>query len=280
MNERSVVYLDISYCNIGDIEFKALANELHKEVELSKIVLRINNIVQNIKTILSIKRMIQGQTCVAGLLIEDTNFVNMDVKLALKAVIEGLCCNSACVTLSLSGWRLNSSHILHLTLLLVCTNITCLILSKNDLRGGMHLLSSALIYAKQLHLLDIAICNIDDASLITLGQALSDWKVISLFHLSIEFNRYTHDGLAVFFTYIRTSEITLLGARLETPAQQLCLLRTNDFRREYSLPPLEVQPYHLSDSLSTEMREVLHLTQVMQDNPELSSRPLHHAPGK
>ena len=277
LSERSVVYLDLSYCNIGDVEFKALANELHKEVELSKIMLRINHVAQTSRSSLIIRKLIQGQSSIAGLMMENTKFVNQDVVFALKCVIEGLSYNSACVTLSLSGWHLNSSHIHHLVLLLRCTDITTLILSKNNLRNGIPLLSHALLLTKQLFVLDLAMCNIDDKALMTLGQILNG-KICPLFHLSIEFNPYTENGLAEFFTYIFITTITLLGARLTTPLQKICLQRINDFRREHNLPTLEVRPYHLSDSLTVEMREGVQLTRHMENNPQLSVRSRYNVP--
>ena len=278
LTEQSVVYLDLSYCNIGDVEFKALANEMHKKVKLSKVMLRINHVTQTSKTSLMIRKLIQGQSSIAGLMMESSRFPNQDVKFALKCVIEGLSCNSGCITISLSGWGLNSTHIHHLILLLKSTHIlSTLILSKNNLRNGIALLGNALLYTKELFVLDLAMCNIDDEALLTLGEILQG-KPCSLFHLSIEFNPYTEDGLAGFFTYIWASTITLLGARLTTPLHKACLQRTNYYRHKYNLPLLEVRSYHLRDSLSLEMIEGVHLTRYMENNPQLSFRSQNQAP--
>ena len=281
LSDESIVYLDFSSCSIGSIEFKALANELHKEVLLSKIMLRIDKVSQDHTTSLSIKKLISGQSCIAGILMENTNFVDHDRTFALTCIIEGLHYDSACVTLSLSGWHLNSSHIHHLMLLLL-SNITCLTLSRNDLRHGMPLLSRALLYAKQLFILDISTCNIDDNGLQILGDTfLLDLdqpnRCCTIFHLSIEFNNYTEQGLAEFLILIRLCNITLLGACLTTDVQKSTLDTTNFLRRTLNLPLLEVRPYHLNDVFSEEMIEAVQMTYAMQDNPELSSRTRHHA---
>ena len=272
LNEDSVVYLDLSYCNIGDVEFKALANELHKEVKLSKIMLRLNCIAQNSKTCLMIKKLIQGQSSIAGLLMNDNRFPDQDVTFALKCVIEGLSHNSACISIYLSGWHLNSAHIHYLLLLLRATDIlSTLNLSRNDLRNGIELLGNALLYTRELFILDLSMCNIDDEALLTLGEILHG-KQCSLFHLAIEFNPYTEDGLAEFFSYIYMSTITLLGARLTTAFQMSCLKVTNDIRYRHHLPKLEVRPYTLRDSLSMETIEGTQLTHYMENNPQLSLR--------
>ena len=276
LSENSVIYLDLSYCNIGDVEFKALANELCKEVTLSKIMLRINNTIHNRKTTLLIKKLIQGQSSIAGLLMEKCTFVDTDVTFALKCVIEGLH-KSACVTLSLTGWQLNSSHIHHLILLLISSNITCLTLSNNDLRQGMALLSKALLYTKELFILEMSLCNIDDDGLMILGKTIAiNSNTIHLFHLSLEFNKYTDSALAAFINHIRFSRITLLGARLTTSLQKECLKKANTIRFKRNMPPLQVRPYLQQDSLSMNMHEQIHLTNAMRDNPQLSSRPQHH----
>lgn len=275
LSENSVLYLDLSYCNIGDVEFKALANEMHKEVQLSKVMLRINNVLQTSKTALSIKKLVHGQSNIAGLLMENIKILQHDVQFTLKCIIEGLSCDSACVTLSLSGWSLNSLHIHHLTLLLICTNITCLFLSNNDLHNGIPLLSKALLYTKELFILDLSKCNIDDEALVLLGQTIHGTRC-PVFHLSIEFNPYTDEGLAEFFTYIILSNITLLGAKLNTSLQKCRLQRTNDFRQQYNLPLLEVRPYHQSDNSTMEVFEQVQQTHFMKHNPQLSTRSSHH----
>ena len=273
LSEQHVVYLDLSYCNIGDIEFKALANEMHKEVQLSKIVLRLNKVALNSRTCLMIKMLIQGQSCIAGLLMPDIQFPNQDATFALKCVIEGLSRKSACVTISLSGWHLNSAHIHHLLLLLRSSEIlTYLNLSNNNLRNGMSLLGNALLYPVDPFVLDLTKCNIDDEALLTLGKILYG-KPCKVYHLAIEFNPYTEDGLAEFlYKYIVATNITILAARLTNHHQEECLQHTNYLRRISNLPLLVVEPYHLRDSLSMEMIEGVHLTHYMENNPQLSVR--------
>ena len=168
------VYVDLSCCSIGDIEFKALAFEIYKKVKRSKVMLTLAGFNPSYNIGTSIKHLIWKQSCIAGLM----KICNGCI------IIEGLVDDSACVMLTLSCSSIDSSLSYYIVLLLRSTDITILFLQGNNLHNAMLYLSSALKYSK-IEVLDLTNCNIDDVSLDSLGRSLRESFIVQL---TIEWN--------------------------------------------------------------------------------------------
>ena len=275
VSKDSLIYIDLSFCAIRETEYKALAIELQREVELSKVFLKVHCTVQNWKCFASIKKMVQGRTSIVGLMTGFIKFTDEGHKrLALKYTIEGLSKDSACESLSFSGWLLNSSHILHLVLLLMRTEISTLKLMGNDLRKGMDLLSEALKYSN-ISILDLDQCNIDDSGLLLLGQTLRS-PSNTIIYLDIEHNKYTTKGLSKFLNCLNDTNLTTLGVKLETGEHYTIVSSINNIRSLKNLPKLDAKVINERDFLSQRSLQAFHLSQFMLANPNLSSRTPHH----
>ena len=159
MHRDSLLYLELSHCTIGDTGFHALSIELSKEMDRSKIVLKLNEVTQNKKTALSIKQLIQGHTPIASLAVANVPWQHQsESEYFLKRLVEGLSDpyvilnysraeseiivklnESNCVTIDLCGFGIGASHIHSLLFLLMLSPIECLVLSHNDFSRGMRL---------------------------------------------------------------------------------------------------------------------------------------------
>ena len=214
--------LDLSYCSIGDPELKALAIDLSKKIyrSLTTVTLSLHGVSQNNSTAMSIKKLIEGRTYLAGLGVSMVPWSQpSESEFFLKRIIEGLSNNSTCDSLILSDFSLNASHIHSLTLLLVsATNVTALYLTNNDFSQGMPLFSRALRYSS-ITILELSRCNIDDPALLSLRENLCE-PLNSVSFLGIEDNPFTSAGLTEFLKPLAKSRLQTLGVHLPLNQQQ------------------------------------------------------------
>ena len=271
--------LDLSFCSIGDPEFKALAIDLSKKVDqsLTRVGLCLNRVCQNNSTAMSIKKLIEGPTYLSDLAVSCVPWNQpSESEFFLKRIIEGLSNNSACESLVLIGCSLNASHIHSLTLLLVSINVTSLNLSKNDFSKGIPLFSRALRYSSVI-ILGLSRCEIDDSALLSLGENLCE-PLNSVSVLYIEDNPFTSAGLTKFLNPLAKSKLQCLGVHLALNRQQEKILtRINESRLvQGSTHTLVVRPIYVQDTQSPVVKEVVTANMRMISAPELSRRPHHH----
>ena len=276
-----VISLNFSFCSIGDPEFKALAINLSKKVDqssMTKVTLNLDRVSQNSSTAMSIKKLIEGRTYLAGLGVSMVPWGQpSESEFFLKRIIEGLSNNSACGTLLLNCCSLNASHIHSLTLLLVsATNVTVLYLTNNDLSQGMPLFSRALRYSSII-LLELSRCKIDDSALLSLGENLCE-PLNYVSFLGIEDNPFTSAGLTEFLKPLAKSRLQSLGVHLALNRQQEKIItRINKSRlAQGSTHTLVVRPILVQDIRSPVANEVVTANMYMVSEPELSRRPHHH----
>ena len=276
IDETSLLNLELSFCSISDSEFKALAIELSKTVDRSKVTLYLDGVCQNNSTALSVKKLIEGQTYIACLIVCGVPWHQQsDSVLFLKRIIEGLSNDSACVSLSFADFSLNVLHIHCLMLLLVATNITCLLLINNDFSNlkGMSLFSRALRYSS-IEVLDLSCCQIDDPALLSLGKNLCE-PLNSVTFLNIEGNPFTSAGLTEFLKPLAKSRLQFLGVKLLNPQQGKIITMINKLRSASDMCTLKVRQTHAYDFQSYTAQENMRATMHMTSEPELSTRSQH-----
>ena len=269
--------LDLSYCSIGDPEFKALAIDLSKKVDrtMTTVTLCLNGVSQNNSTAVSIKKLIEGRTYLVGLVVSSVPWGQpSESEFFLKRIIEGLSNNSACDSLILIRCSLNASHIHSLTLLLVsATNVTALYLTNNDLSQGMPLFSRALRYSS-ITILELSNCKIDDSALLSLGENLCE-PLNSVSFLCIEHNPFTSAGLTEFLKPLAKSRLQSLGVHLALNRQQekIITMINKSHLAQGSTKTLVVK--HILDC-NKYVVESATATMHMISAPQLSRRSHHH----
>ena len=279
LSYESLLYVNLSHCSIGNVEFKALAFELYEKVERSKIIITLEGFNPSEDIATSIKHLIWKQSCVAGLMITNMQWKHHSEKrFFMKSIIEGLVDDSSCVLLHLDFSSLDSSLIHYMVLLLRLTDITVLFLQGNDMRIGMFYLSSALKYTK-VEVLDLSGCNIDNVALVSLGESLKESFII---HLNIELNPFTAAAFNDFLLDLLLFENRTL-CTVGVSSNILCwyeiqftLTLLNIFRRSINEPLLGLCSHHWDDSRSKPVQDMNDLSQFMESAPEQSSRTLHH----
>ena len=276
LSERSLLYLELSFCSISDPEFRALTFELSRKVEHSKVMLSLNRVSQSRSTAMSIKKLIQGQSYIAGLTVSSVPWNHQsDSEFFLKRVIEGLSNDSACGFLLLCGF-LNVSHIHCLTLLLVATNISCLFLDDNNFSKGMFLFSRALKYS-QVRFLKLSNCKIGDSALLSLCENLCEPMNFVSF-LNIEKNPFSDTALTEFLKPLAESRLCTLGVRPLNQEQGAIVDSINHYyNSHYPERSLQVRQFLSMDAQSHSHNERFASMLSMESAPELSKRPLHHS---
>ena len=276
-NSLYSMILDLSYCSIGDSELKALAIDLSKKVDQSRVTLFLSSVCQNNSTALSIKKLIECGTYLLGLVVGSVQWDQPSTsKFFLKRIIEGLSNNSACNSLALYCCSFNASHIHSLTLLLVSTNVGCLFLPDNDMSQGMPLFSRALRYSS-IKVLGLIYCKIDDSALLSLSENLCEpLNPVSV--LYIEYNPFTSAGLTEFLNPLAKSRLQTLGVHLAlNRRQEKIITRINQSRKAQGFShKLVVKPFYARDHQSSVANEVVSATMHMMSEPDLSRRPHHH----
>ena len=276
LSDKSVLYVDLSCCSIGNTEFKALAFELYEKVERSKVILTLRSFNPSRSIATSIKQIIWKQSCIAGLMITNMQWKNHSEKcFFMKSIIEGLVDDSACVVISLQFSSLDSLLVYYIVLLLRATDITTLFLQGNDLRTGIFYLSSALKYSI-IGVLDLSGCNIDDAALISLGGGLRGSCVIQLI---IEWNPFTDVAFNEFLRQVVTTKLVIVGVSNSIQYQddvRMTLTLLNHFRSSMGAPLLELRPHHLADCRLKIVQDIMDTVQFIESAPEQSSRTHHH----
>ena len=272
-----LISLDLSFCSIGDPEFKALAINLSKKVDrsITTVTLNLYRVCQNNSTAMSIKKLIEGRTYLNGLGVSMVPWGQpSESEFFLKRIIEGLSNNSACDTLLLICCSLNASHIHSLTLLLVsATNVTALYLCYNDFSQGMSLFSRALRYSS-INVLELSSCKIDDSALLSLGENLCE-PLNSVSFLVIEGNPFTSVGLTEFLKPLAKSRLESLAVHLALNQQQEKIITSINESRlaQGSIHILVVRSIFDHNNYENEsVTATLHMISA----PQLSRRTHHH----
>ena len=249
---------NLSCCSIDRIGLHVLFTELKKSINHRtpvRVRLALNGNKFDNESLLSLKKLLQGQSNLEGLgLCACFDPSVLDLRYALKCLIEGLANNSTCTFVDLSlDYGFDSSHIHYFVLMLrACPQLQHLNLLNCDLSKVMPLFYNAVLTSK-LYLLDISYCNISDSDLISLGEiaftvAQSKRHCLNLSCLSVSGNPITHDGLSIFLKLLWENPLFYLrffGIDLEFNSEQNQTLNNiNDFRTFLTLEPLVCRSFY------------------------------------
>ena len=198
---KNNMYLDLSCCIIGDVEIKALAQELCKPSLRHNVDLNIMGNHISINALRSLNMLFNYQSCLVGI---NVNYSLIeDIDLAGKYLIEGVGYKSWCKYLSLIACRFQPTIVFQLVLLLRCQFLKTLDLScSGNLfanRKVMPFFCEALKYSK-LTRLRLDDCSIDDDSLMLLAVPVC--RNSATIVLDIDRNPYTEHGLTNFLRFL------------------------------------------------------------------------------
>ena len=257
VTQQVIMAFDLLGCSIDNDGMRILFNELKRDIK-QRTVARVQLLVAKNKfdkeSLPLLKTLVQGQSNLEGLgLCNCFDPSVVDLRYALKCLIEGLSSNSSCRFIDLSANYLNSSHIHYIILMLrVCHQIYWMDLKWYDLSRVMPLFSRA-VHMTTLFSLDVSNCNISDSDLVLLGQSIHN---NCLHNLCIHGNPITHDGLSKFLQHFVNNHLSWLrfvGLDLSlNEEQQQMLQEINQFRSLLQHPPLTPWSYHSTQYSSRE----------------------------
>ena len=202
LKQNCVSNLNLVNSSISGTSLSVLATELKRDVDYCTscgIVLRIKENIFGYKALHLVKQMLKGQSNILGVFLNECfSSVELDKKIVLKHLIEGLSSNSSCEAISLGEKNLNQSHIYYLVLLIM----SCPQLRDLDLSASRQLVMPLLSKAFSLSFLQnlkLVYCNISDETLFCLGKGIS--RNPFLFFLNICGNpEIMQDGFMNFVT--------------------------------------------------------------------------------
>lgn len=200
---RHRLYLELAFCPLGDMEIKALTQELKKPADRNNVELDLGYMCISANALASLSTLFHPCSCLVGLTV-CCNLLE-DKQLAMKYFIEGIN-RSHCV--SLESHFCCYKLVYHLVLLLKCAKLKTLDLCHSqDLfisSTVMCLLSESLKFTQLGHL-RLDDCGIDDNSLMLLVPGVCH-KHCTVVILDIDCNPYSDDALAKFLQYILRNE--------------------------------------------------------------------------
>ena len=236
------VYLDVSSCGITDVGFPLIVKEVCSiscaDSQSCGIQL---NIANNPITHRALECMRNGLGSISNLGLGGHSGFN--VFLALKYLAEGASRSQRLVFLALPKIVITVRHVYHLLLLITSSkSLRILLLSHNDFRGAIPILSAGL---KNLVSLDLRNCSLQTRDLRELGNALCHCNTM-LLRLGIEMNNFTTDALTAFLKAIRDSKselcLCILDCDRVNTAQQEVVDEINLRRRVANrYPSLEIR---------------------------------------
>ena len=277
---KNRAYLDLSCSLLGDMEMKALAQEMHKSSSKNNVLLNVNGVHISTNALHSLRKLFNPRSCLDGLDINGS--LIEDIQIAMKYFIEGLS-RSCCQHLSLYNCSSKIIHYLVLLLRSPCklTNLN-LSYSSNLFTSPsvMQLFSEALKYTT-LGRLNLEDCGIDDGSLKLLAAAVCH-KHCELAILEIDLNPYTDCGLTHFLTLLMSVPFVRLAVLSVNHASDehkklVDLINESDIRRQHNChPKLFIDSTKKLYSQDERVLEKSRGLILLQMRPDLSLRHPHH----
>ena len=240
---KKALYVDLSYCYIGDTEVEILIKQIRKVpsnkpgVEIS---LGHNTVCHGTITAL-LDALIQTSALQGIVLDGSLHPATTDIKSALKYLTEGVSRNTSLNELGIGHCSLGPAHAYHLALLAAVCNTTQLDLSRNNIRSAIPFIAEAIKHNRAIEGLHLAWCYICDRELILLGKALQHNDKLQSLH--IEHNLFTSSALSQFLNGLIGTHSRLWLLNIDRPltdVQRHTIGLINYIRLQQSLPPLQV----------------------------------------
>jgi len=236
----NVCHLDLSNCNIHDVEVKLLMTELQHGKQQQEGGLSTNLSLSQISHngMLAISEALKSSASMLSGLILGLSWHPQitNIRQALKYLIEGLSRNTSCKELILGGCCLKTSHVYHLVIMVAFSNLKVLSLSGSNLTGAICLLAEAVKHNKTLIVLLLGHCNISDADLICLGKAIKTNTTLD--GLMLHGNPFSSHALEEFVKTLANSKSVLQNLAVDLPKHwQLLYEDKQDKRYRFSLAP-------------------------------------------
>lgn len=273
------LYLQCSRCMIGDIEMKALTQELHKPALKGNVILSLGDVYLSTNALHSLDNVFNPCSCLYGLTISGNQLG--DVILAAKIIINGYyhsrceylefyhCCSKVVyhIILLLRSPQLKSLNLCHSYELFISSKMTSLF-------------SEALKYTT-ISMLGLDNCRINDDLLMILAPAVCH-KNCRVLVFDIDCNPYTDHGLTRFLKVMLRNEpmvnIAVLSVNHVSDVHTKLVEEINQIRIVFQLrPPLKIGCMsELSDKSESVQDQVMGLA-LLQLRPDLEkSRSPHH----
>ena len=270
------VYLNLTYAVLGDIEIKALMQEMKRPASSHNVYLDIDHLFLTTDSLNSLSTLFNPQSCLAGL--RTSNDCFLDSALAMKYLVEGIVRSNV---KQLYLYCCTSQSLYYLILMLMCQRLTHLCLSHSSttftITGAMHLFTEALKYSG-LRSLNLSSCHINDESLFLLAAAVCHEHCM-IVALEIEDNTYTEDGLTHFFSMLlkklTSMYLYVLSVDHYNNEHRMTVKKINTFRREIQVPSLVVGSLTSLTSQSKELQD-RHKGYLALIRPDLAFQNPHH----
>ena len=254
-----LVMVDLGYCYIGDTETEILIKYIRQVPVNERVVIDIGGkkyIKPNAPGVVidlgfntlshgAIKSLtdalIQTSTLQGIQLYGSLHSTVIDIKSALKYLIEGVSRNSSCEGLAIGHCSLGPAHAYHLALLTAVCSTCRLDLSFNNIRSAVSFIAEAIKHNRAIKLLYLIGCYISDQEVMVLGDALQQNETLKF--LCIPENSFSSDALTFFLKGLigtKSRLCTLTVDHIITDEQRYIAAVINDIRFYQSAPTLQV----------------------------------------
>jgi hypothetical protein len=224
------LHLEFCFCPLGEMEMKALTQELKKPADKENVVVALGDVYISTKALTSLNTVFNPHSCLFGLTIAGD--LVEDIQLAAKYVVEGYY-RSRCKYLEF--YNCNYKIVYHVILLLRCPKLNSL-----NLRGSKGLFGSlklARLFSESLKFTQIVRlcldnCNINDDTLRLLAHSICDVRC-TVVVFEIDHNPYSDDALAEFLRYLlepNTGPLTVLSVTHVSNVHRNLVRMINEFR--------------------------------------------------
>ena len=271
------LHLEFAHCPLGDMEIKALAQELKKPAARDNVELSLGNVRISANALTSLSAVFHPHSCLVGLTV--TGYLLKDIQLAMKYFIEGFC-KSKCQTLILY-YACGHKIVHHLVLLLRCPKLKNLNLCyTNDLFANStvaRLLSESLKFTRLVRLC-LDDCGINDDALLLLAPGVCH-KHCTVCIFETDKNPYSVEALARFLQYMLKNEpnngkLTVLSVTHKRDIHERLVKEINWYRFLYRRPSLTLRcASELKDEHIQAQLQGMHLLDL---RPDLGFRSPHH----
>ena len=222
LKTKGFIRLGFMHSSISGTSLSVLATELRRNVNhrtTCGILLRLEDNALSYQALQLVKQLLKGQSNIHGIRLQHCfTSAEIDKRIVLKHLIEGLTSNSSINHIGLGENGLNQSHFFHLVLLIMsCPQLQELDLSESRL--ALHSLAPLLSKAFSLSMLlviSLTNCDICDEVLFCLGEGICQNPYLQT--LQIEFNpKLTLAGFMNFLNLFINEISNLMCIRTDLP---------------------------------------------------------------